>query len=127
MVEHQGIGLAAPQIGITQRFFVVDVWWPMSGTTDRALTFVNPVLKRSTDTQRREEGCLSLPGVHERVTRSASVQVEALGIDGKPFSMLVDGLLAVAIQHENDHLDGILALDRMEPLSRRMARKALTR
>lgn len=125
MVESDGVGIAAAQVGVTHSLFVVDIWWPNTGDTDGSLFFINPVVRASKATQRRQEGCLSLPGVFEFVERPESIQVDAIGLDGKPFSMEATGLLAVAIHHENDHLLGKVMLDRMGPLTRRLAVKTL--
>lgn len=125
MIAEDGVGLAAPQVGRAIRLFVVDIWWPESGNAKRALTFINPSLTFSKARQRGLEGCLSLPGIRELVTRSDAVHVEATGLDGLPFSLDATGFLAVAIQHEHDHLEGVTMLDRMGPTARRMALKAL--
>lgn len=126
MVARHGIGLAAPQVGRLLRLFVVDIWWPTEGVSDKAQVFINPVLSRPSGQQHEEEGCLSLPGIRERVTRAQKIRVSALDIHGHPFEMDAEGLLAVAIQHENDHLNGVLTLDRLSPQVRKMAVRKLT-
>jgi peptide deformylase len=127
MVASDGIGLAAPQVGRAIRLFIVDIWWPHTGETGQSLYFVNPVLTPSGGVHERPEGCLSLPGVRETMRRSERVVVEALGLDGAPFTLDVGGLLATAIQHEHDHLQGVTMLDRMGPTTRRFALKTLGR
>lgn len=108
MYVARGVGLAAPQIGVSQRVFVID----LGGDGDAPLVFVNPVVKRIGEVIRREEGCLSIPGVHKLVKRVDRVHVQAKDQYGAVFEMVVGGLMAICIQHENDHLDGRLMIDR---------------
>jgi len=120
MYDAEGLGLAAPQIGVAKRIIVVDV--KESGEPPFAL--INPViLERSKELERAEEGCLSIPGLREIVERSAHVVVEGLDRDGEPKRIEAEGLLARALQHEVDHLDGILFVDRVSPLKRQMLLK----
>ncbi len=122
MYEAEGIGLAAPQVGISLRILVVDVTNEDESHHRRAL--VNPVVVESSDaTDKAMEGCLSIPGIEETVTRPARVTVEALSEDGEPVRIEADGLLARALQHEVDHLDGVLFIDRVSPLKRSMLRR----
>lgn len=110
MYYSNGIGLAAVQVGILKRIFVMDV--PDQGTYE----MINPVIiDKSDDTSTYEEGCLSLPGIANEVTRSESVVVEYLDIDGNKKRLEASGLLATCIQHEYDHLNGILFIDRLPP------------
>lgn len=110
MIEAEGVGLAAPQIGIAQRFFV------LISDDDIRRVFVNPqIIATSSEMTDYEEGCLSLPGFNENIRRPEKVTVQALNENGKPFTLNADGLLARIIQHENDHLDGILYIDRGDP------------
>ncbi len=107
MISANGVGLAAPQVGIAKRFFVV------ISDDDVKRVFVNPeIIKTSSDLAPYEEGCLSLPGVYEEIMRPSKVSVSALDQNGRRFTLDADGLLARIIQHENDHLDGILYIDR---------------
>jgi len=113
----KGIGLAAPQIGRTERIAVVDV---QGGSQPIAL--VNPeVVQSSSDTDKSEEGCLSIPDVYGDVERPSRVTVRALDRDGRPFEMEADALLARCFQHEIDHLDGKLFIDYLSILKRRSA------
>ena len=109
MAEANGVGLAAPQIGADIRLFVVDV--PEWGKG----VFINPqIIETSLELSCAEEGCLSVPGLFHDVERPASVVVQAQDVNGKVFTVKADGLLARAIQHENDHLNGVLFIDRLE-------------
>lgn len=110
MVEAEGVGLAAPQIGISKRFFVVEA--------DDGIrrVFINPqIVYTSSTLSDYEEGCLSLPGFNEVIRRPEKVTCSAINEFGKPFTLEADGLLARIIQHENDHLDGIVYIDRGNP------------
>ena len=107
MDEAEGVGLAAPQVGISKRFFVV--------TADDGIrrVFINPqIVYTSSTLSDYEEGCLSLPGFNEVIRRPEKVTCSAINEFGKPFTLEADGLLARIIQHENDHLDGILFTDK---------------
>lgn len=109
MMLEKGIGLAAPQIGHSLRIFVVDVKWvqaPGDVNVMEPHVFINPVLTLSEDVRRGTEGCLSFPEENVNLERAYSVSVSALNIEGEPFTMTAEGLLSIAIQHENDHLDG---------------------
>ena len=117
-----GIGLAAPQVGSLIRAFVCRV----SGDMPRV--FINPeILETSNDLATYEEGCLSIPGVYADVTRSAHITVQAWNEKGKPFTMDADGLLATVIQHEYDHLNGVLFIDRLNDKKRNRILKSYTK
>ncbi len=117
MYAADGVGLAAPQVGVGKRVIVVDVRDPDAPP----FALVNPeIVQASEELDRGEEGCLSIPGLREIVERPASVVVEGLDRDGKPRRIEATGLLARALQHEVDHLDGILFIDRVSPLKRQM-------
>jgi peptide deformylase len=118
MYAAPGVGLAAPQIGVAKRIFVVDVA-PADGPTELR-TFINPEIVAREGETVWEEGCLSFPGIHEEIERAARVTVRARGLDGALFEVTGEGLLAIAMQHEYDHLDGVLMVDRMSLLRRRM-------
>jgi len=123
MYHADGIGLAAPQIGVSQRVLVLDIREPEAPLGGR-MAFVNPeIVSASTRTDRAPEGCLSIPGLEEVVTRPAEVTVRGFDERGEFYEVEADGLLARALQHEIDHLDGILFLDRVSPLKRRMLMK----
>lgn len=120
MYTAPGIGLAAPQVSVLDRFMVIDV----SEERDQPLVFINPVIRtKSVDLRAHQEGCLSIPGIFAEVIRSDGIVVEALDRHGKPFSLETDGLLATCIQHEVDHLDGKLFIDYLSPMKRDRALK----
>ena len=121
MYEARGIGLAATQVNETVRMLVLD----LSEARDDPKVFINPEIIDRKGTQTCEEGCLSVPGVSIEVERAEEIRVRALGLDGQPFEMDADGLLAVCIQHEIDHLDGKVFVDYLSPLKRRMVEKKL--
>lgn len=103
MYAAPGIGLAATQVDVHERLIVIDI----SETRDRLQAFVNPeIVGASDEVQIHEEGCLSVPGIFEEVERPERVRVKALDLDGKAFTCEADGLLAVCLQHEIDHLNG---------------------
>jgi peptide deformylase len=115
MYEAPGVGLAATQIDVHQQLIVIDT----SETRDDLLVFINPeIVWASPEKQLYEEGCLSVPGVYDGVERPARVKVRALDLDGKPFELEADGLLAVCIQHEMDHLKGKVFVEYLSPLKR---------
>ena len=110
MLAADGVGLAAPQIGDSRRYFVI------ISDDDVRRVFVNPqIVSTSNDLCDYEEGCLSLPGFNENIKRPSKVTVQALNENGKPFTINAEGLLARIIQHEYDHLEGIVYIDRGDP------------
>lgn len=115
MYAAPGIGLAATQVDVHEQVIVID----LSETHDQLQVFINPVIVDSRGEAEYEEGCLSVPGIYETVTRAEWIRVEALGADGKRFSLETDGLLAVCIQHEMDHLEGKVFVEYLSPLKRR--------
>ena len=119
MYAEDGIGLAAPQIGVPMRVFVYDV----RDDEIEPGVLVNPRIVEATGKQKEVEGCLSIPGLDEVVERSERVVVEGLGRDGEPVRIEAEGLLSRCLQHECDHLDGVLFIDRVSPLKRRMLLK----
>lgn len=121
MYAAPGIGLAATQVGVDQRIFAVDV----SEKGDQPQCFVNPEILSREGTETTQEGCLSVPGVFEEVERAERIRVRALDREGRPVEFAADGLLAVCIQHEIDHLDGKLFVDYLSELKRRRIRKKL--
>ncbi len=125
MYDHEGVGLAGPQVGVSLRIFVLDVWWPDTGSRTRGMVFINPKLTLSSTTSMSKEGCLSLPGASEYVRRHQKVHVESQNEFGESCSLDAEGLFAVCLQHEMDHLNGITMVERVGPMARRMLRKQL--
>ncbi len=121
MYQAPGIGLAAIQVNQPRRVIVVDI----SEERNQPLALVNPEILDRQGEEEMDEGCLSVPGVYEKVQRAERIRVRALDRDGKSFEMEVDGLLAVCIQHEIDHLDGKLFVDYLSNLKRQRIRKKL--
>lgn len=122
MYEAPGIGLAATQVNVHRRLVVIDV----SEDKSEPLVFINPEAEPLTqELGEYQEGCLSIPGFYEKVCRPERVRVKALDRDGKSFELECDGLLAVCIQHEIDHLDGKLFVDYLSPLKRDRIKKKL--
>lgn len=121
MYAAPGIGLAATQVNVHQRIVVIDV----SEDKNRPLVLINPEFEVIEGEQQYDEGCLSVPGFYETVTRAEKIRLKALGRDGKPFELDADGLLSVCIQHELDHLDGMLFVDHISKLKRDRIRKKL--
>jgi len=123
MHAYNGVGLAANQVGVLQRVFVVDV--PIGEDQRVRQAIVNPVLDRTDGADTAEEGCLSMPGIYEDVKRPLHVRVRGQDENGRPVEIEAEGYLARAIQHEADHLNGVLFTDRLSPLRRQFLRKAL--
>ena len=118
MYAAPGVGLAAPQVGVALRVFVIDI--AAENEPSDLRVFINPEIVARNGVTTWEEGCLSFPGLHEEIERAETVTVRAMGMDGKVFELSAEGLLAIAIQHENDHLEGTLMIDRVSLLKRRM-------
>lgn len=121
MYDAPGIGLAATQVDVHQRVIVIDV----SEEKNEPRVFINPEIISRDGVEQMDEGCLSVPGVYETVERAEKVKVRALNRDGQPFELEADGLLAVCIQHEMDHLEGKLFVDYLSSLKRERIRKKL--
>jgi len=121
MREARGVGLAAPQVGVNVRLFVMN----HSGQPADERVYVNPVLSDPSGEEEGEEGCLSLPGITARILRSSSIRMSAHDLSGNPIAETASGYVARIWQHEVDHLNGILLMDRMSPVARLTHRKAL--
>jgi peptide deformylase len=121
MYAEKGIGLAATQVNEHTRVLVMDT----SDERNRPLAFVNPEIVEKDGIQVYEEGCLSVPGIYAKVERAEQITVRAKHPDGSDFEMALDGLSAVCLQHEMDHLQGKLFVDYLSPLKRQMVRKRL--
>jgi len=114
MYATSGVGLAAPQIGVSKRIMVID------GEEDGLIVLINPIIVKSEGEAIEEEGCLSIPEVYSKVKRSLKVTVKALNENGEPIELTKEGLIARALQHELDHLEGILFIDRIGKLKRQI-------
>jgi len=126
MYAAPGVGLAATQLGEPYQIFVVDC--ASEGEPSDFRVFINPEILSREGSTVYEEGCLSFPGAREEIERAAHVHVRALDREGRPFELEAEGLLAIAIQHEYDHLQGVLMIDRLGPLKKRLLhRKMLKR
>jgi len=119
MYAEGGVGLAAPQVGISKKIIVID-------TEEKGIiVLINPVIIKREGESKEEEGCLSVPGVYSPVRRSYSITVEALDLDENKIRITQEGFLAIALQHEIDHLEGYLFIDRLSPAKRLMIKDKL--
>jgi peptide deformylase len=135
MYNAPGIGLAAPQIGISKRIFVLDVDYSRDAMDEdeenfeiselNPIVFINPILKNFEGETVYQEGCLSIPGIFEDITRHKTLVVEYNDVEGNTHSMSADGLLSICIQHETDHLDGILFIEKLSALKLNFYRKKM--
>jgi len=125
MYAAPGVGLAATQIGEPLQLFIIDI--ADNDEPSDLKVFINPEILESTGEVTWQEGCLSFPGVQEDIDRAAHVRVRALNADGTSFEIEADGLLAVAIQHEYDHLQGQLMIDHMGPLKKRLTHRKMVK
>jgi peptide deformylase len=118
MYEEEGVGLAAPQVGVNQRIMIMDV--AISEEERHTGELINPEILETRGTQKGSEGCLSIPGLREDVTRDDWLRVRGVNRDGEPVEFEAEGLLSRAVQHEVDHLNGILFIDRLNPIRRKL-------
>jgi peptide deformylase len=137
MYHAPGIGLAAPQVGVSQRLFVLDVDYDREVITNSAgkdevrmsnfqpMVFINPVITGTSGTTTFEEGCLSVPGVYEEVKRHKTIHVKYQNLKGEELELEADDMLAICIQHENDHLDGIVFIERLSNLKKSFYKKKM--
>jgi peptide deformylase len=123
MYEAPGIGLAATQVNVHKQLLVLDI----SEDRSQPMVFINPRITAKDGSQIYQEGCLSLPGIYADVKRYNQISVQALDRDGREFSLEAEGLLAVCIQHEMDHLAGKVFVDHLSPLKRALAEKKLAK
>jgi len=119
MYQANGIGLAAPQVGVLSQVAVVDI----SETRNQVIHIINPKIEIAQGKTPSEEGCLSIPDYRETINRNETVKVTAVDMHGKPFEIEADGLLAICLQHEIDHLNGILFVDRLSRLKRELFKR----
>ena len=120
MRSNDGVGLAAPQIGISKQILVADC-----GEKENLIKLINPSILKNSGEETAKEGCLSIPGIEIDVTRASSIEVEGLNEKGKSIRIKAEGLLARVLQHEIDHLNGILIVDYASPVSRVFVKRQL--
>lgn len=137
MYHAPGIGLAAPQVGIGQRIFVLDVDYEREVITNsegrdevrmsgfNPMVFINPIITGTSGTTTYEEGCLSVPGVYEEVKRFQTIHVKYQNLKGEHLELEADDLLSICLQHENDHLDGIVFIERLSNLKKNFYKKKM--
>ena len=113
MYKYQGIGLAAPQVGVLKRIIIADIG-------DGLLPLINPVILEEEEQDNQEEGCLSLPGIQVGITRSHNINVNGFNFDGNEVTIPLNGMLARVVQHEIDHLNGVLIIDHASSEEKRM-------
>src|SRR4051812_44110313 len=121
MRAHKGVGLAAPQVGLNLRLFVMN----HTGNPADDRVYVNPLLSDATGEDEDSEGCLSLPDINTPVVRALTLRIDAQDLDGKPFSQTETGYIARIWQHETDHLNGTMIIDRMGPTAKMTSKKKL--
>jgi peptide deformylase len=119
MYHERGVGLAANQVGILQRIFVMDV----SDNRNQRICAINPEIISREGLYTEYEGCLSFPGAYDKIERASKLRFKALDIDGNPYEMDAEGLMAQCVQHEIDHLNGMIFVDRLSRLKQERARK----
>ncbi len=122
MYKAKGLGLAANQVGLLKRVFIIDVLQKEDGKPHPEI-YINPEILEKEGEIEHEEGCLSIPGYYAKVKRAEKIYIKALDKEGNPFERELTGLHAIAFQHELDHLDGILFIDRLSPLKKNLFKK----
>jgi peptide deformylase len=139
MYHAPGIGLAAPQVGVSSRIFVLDVDYDREVVTNSAgrdeirmsnfnpMVFINPVITGTSGTTTYEEGCLSVPGIYEEVKRHKTIHIKYQNLKGETLEVEADDMLAICIQHENDHLDGIVFIERLSNLKKNFYKKKMVK
>ena len=125
MYEGDGIGLAATQVDVHKRIIVIDI----SNDKNDPLILINPKINKVINQENKSysEGCLSVPGIFEELERPSAVEIKALGVDGKEFTLIAEDILSVVIQHEMDHLEGKMMVDFLSNLKREMIRKKMVK
>ncbi len=118
MYKRDGVGLASPQVGVSKRIFVIDPYWSREGRSKEPIVMINPVIESLGGETETEEGCISVPGVYGYVTRASEITVSHTNLQGERITTVFSGFPAVVVQHEYDHLDGILFVDRLGTIAR---------
>lgn len=118
MYLRDGVGLAAPQVGKSLRIFAADPWWGREERQKEPLVLINPVIEASSGESVNEEGCISIPGIYADVARPSSITISYTDLDGQRQKLDLEGFAAIVMQHEYDHLDGVLFTDKISPLTK---------
>jgi len=121
MFEQKGVGLAAPQVGVPLRLFIIS----LDGSRENVMVFINPTVTPDGELEAIEEGCLSVPGIYTKIRRYKNCKVAATDLNGREFTDEADGLYARALQHEYDHIEGMTIVNRMGQTARIVHRKQL--
>ena len=121
MLKNKGVGLAAPQVGLSLRLFIIS----LDGSRDNVKAYVNPTINPTGELEGIDEGCLSVPGIYTKIRRYKQCEVTATDLDGNEFTDQAEGLYARALQHEHDHLEGITVVNRMGQAARIVHRRQL--
>lgn len=125
MYQRDGVGLAAPQVGISKRIIVVDPHWAKDGSSREPVVMLNPVIEASSGETETEEGCISVPGLYAWVKRPSDITVTYTDLQGERHTLSLSGYPAVVIQHEYDHLEGVLFVDRLGTVAKLKLRRGL--
>ena len=125
MYKRDGVGIAAPQTGISKRIIVVDPHWSQDGKSREPLVMINPMIESSDGETETEEGCISVPGIYARVVRPSEISVSYTELSGERRLMKLSGYPAVVVQHEYDHLEGILFVDHLSTIASLKIRRRL--
>ncbi|HOR02968.1 MAG TPA: peptide deformylase [Candidatus Syntrophosphaera sp.] len=125
MYKRDGVGLAAPQTGVSKRVIVVDPHWSKEGAKREPLVMINPEIESSDGETEMEEGCISVPGIYARVQRASAISVSFTDLSGERRLMKLSGYPAVVVQHEHDHLNGILFVDRLGTIAKLKVKRKL--
>ena len=125
MYKRDGVGIAAPQTGISKRIIVVDPHWSQDGKSREPLVMINPVIESSDGETETEEGCISVPGIYARVVRPSEISVSYTELSGERRLMKLSGYPAVVVQHEYDHLEGILFVDHLSTIAKLKVKRKL--
>jgi len=125
MYLRDGVGLAAPQVGRGIRMSAVDPWWGREEKPKNPLVLIDPLIENSSGESVNEEGCISIPGIYADVVRPSAITISYTGLDGQRHQQELEGFAAIVMQHEYDHLDGVLFIDRVSTLSKLKLKRRL--
>lgn len=125
MYLRDGVGLAAPQVGKSIRMFAADPWWGREEKPKNPLVLIDPVIETSSGESVNEEGCISIPGIYADVVRPSAITISYTGLDGERYKLELEGFAAIVMQHEYDHLNGVLFIDRISALAKLKLKRRL--